>query len=997
MTEGRESGRDARLLIIDHDPRWLSVTSRLLAEAGYQTFEASNGSEGLRLARQTKPDLVLLDIDLPDMDGLQVCHRIHSDLELAGTCVMILTGRDVDADDKAKTLAQEVLARPVSDQELLSRVEAMLPGRRADIRQLRERVKELNCLYGISKLIQDTDLSLPKILQGTLERIPPAWQYPEITCARIVLNDQSYETPGFQETIWKQSCDIQVRSETAGSLEVYYLEERPREDEGPFLKEERSLLEAIAEQLGRVLERTQIEQALRASEERNIAERRRAEGTMRRYQAMLDAVSDPISFVDRTYHYRFVNKAYADYAKKPQSQIYGLSIAELLGTEAFETLVKPHLDRCFEGQEVRYEAWFDVPQEEPRFMHVSYCPLLGESQAVVGAVVASRDLTGHRLAEEALERERDLVGRIMDTSPVGILMFDREGHITFANPLVQEMAGLLDIPDLVGCPYNDPTWRLLDEHGDPLPDESLPFDQVRASGQPISDFLYTVELPGGQRTCLSASAAPLHDRSGAFEGAIVTTQDVTARVQAEARLQASEKQYRQLLEALQEGIWMIDPDSRTTFVNPRMAEMLGYTVEEMMGRHLFSFMDDQGIGLAERNLERRRQGIHEQHDFEFLRKDGSRLYASLETSPIFDGEGNYAGSLAGVQDITNRVQITERLRESEERYRDLVEKISDVIYAIDQQGIITYVSPAIEQMLGYLPEQIIGQPFGQFVLPEDLDQVAANFQELVSGRERGSNEYRVVAASGEVRWIRLSSQPIFDGGQVSGVRGVLTDISERVWTQEQREEAAATAERERLARDLHDAVTQSLFSVSAIAEALPAVWERDHAEARRGLEELRQLTQGALAEMRTLLLELRPSALTEQRLDVLVPQLTEAMTGRTRMPITTQVTGDCTLPAEARIALYRIAQEALNNIVKHARASMATVELHCRPGYARLRISDDGRGFDPATVQRGQLGLDIMRERAQATGAELRIESQRGEGTDVLVEWQANPEGEFDG
>jgi signal transduction histidine kinase len=178
---------------------------------------------------------------------------------------------------------------------------------------------------------------------------------------------------------------------------------------------------------------------------------------------------------------------------------------------------------------------------------------------------------------------------------------------------------------------------------------------------------------------------------------------------------------------------------------------------------------------------------------------------------------------------------------------------------------------------------------------------------------------------------------------------------------------------------------------------LPAVWERDHAEARRGLEELRQLTQGALAEMRTLLLELRPSALTEQRLDVLVPQLTEAMTGRTRMPITTQVTGDCTLPAEARIALYRIAQEALNNIVKHARASMATVELHCRPGYARLRISDDGRGFDPATVQRGQLGLDIMRERAQATGAELRIESQRGGGTDVLVEWQANPEGEFDG
>lgn len=442
---------------------------------------------------------------------------------------------------------------------------------------------------------------------------------------------------------------------------------------------------------------------------------------------------------------------------------------------------------------------------------------------------------------------------------------------------------------------------------------------------------------------------------------------------------------------------MIDADANTTFVNPRMAEMLGYTIEEMVGRHLYSFMDEQGIALAERNLERRRQGIHEQHDFEFLRKDGSRLYASLEASPIFDDEGNYAGALAGIQDTTDRVKTTARLQESEERYRELVEKISDAIYTLDQEGVITFVSPAIERLLGYPPERIMGQPFGKFVLPEDLDQVAASFQEMISGRERGPSEYRVVAASGEIRWVSLSSQVIFDGEQVTGVRGVLTDISERVWTQEQREQAVAAAERERLARDLHDAVTQSLFSVSAIAEAVPAIWERDRAEARRGLEELRQLTRGALAEMRSLLLELRPSSLTEQKLDALVHQLVEAMAGRTRMPINTQVTGDCNLPAEARIALYRIAQEALNNVVKHSRASRATVELHCEVGYARLRVSDDGRGFDPLTVPHGHLGLDIMRERAQTIGAELRIESRPGQGTQVLVKWQVNPEGEHDG
>jgi signal transduction histidine kinase len=185
--------------------------------------------------------------------------------------------------------------------------------------------------------------------------------------------------------------------------------------------------------------------------------------------------------------------------------------------------------------------------------------------------------------------------------------------------------------------------------------------------------------------------------------------------------------------------------------------------------------------------------------------------------------------------------------------------------------------------------------------------------------------------------------------------------------------------------------------VSAIAEALPSVWERDQAAARRGLEELRQLTQGTLAEMRALLLELRPAALTEQRLDELLHQLSEAMTGRTRVPVTTQVTGACSLPTEVRIALYRITQEALNNIVKHARASRAAVHLDCRPGHARLRISDDGRGFDPEAIPPGRLGMNIMRERAQAIGAILCIESEPGQGTSVLVDWQGVQEREDDG
>ncbi|MEE8416807.1 MAG: response regulator, partial [Desulfobacterales bacterium] len=133
---------------------------------------------------------------------------------------------------------------------------------------LGERIKELNYLYGLSKLVEKPDISLEDILQGAADLISPAWQYPEITCGRIRQEGREYLTENFRETTWKQTKDIIVRGETIGSIEVYYLEEKPEIDEGPFLKEERSLIDTIAEELGRVVERIRADEALRANEER---------------------------------------------------------------------------------------------------------------------------------------------------------------------------------------------------------------------------------------------------------------------------------------------------------------------------------------------------------------------------------------------------------------------------------------------------------------------------------------------------------------------------------------------------------------------------------------------------------------------------------------------------------------------------------------------------------------------------------------------------------
>jgi signal transduction histidine kinase len=210
---------------------------------------------------------------------------------------------------------------------------------------------------------------------------------------------------------------------------------------------------------------------------------------------------------------------------------------------------------------------------------------------------------------------------------------------------------------------------------------------------------------------------------------------------------------------------------------------------------------------------------------------------------------------------------------------------------------------------------------------------------------------------------------------------------------EQAQQTAQLEERQRLARELHDAVTQTLFSGSLIADVLPRLWERDPAEGRRRLEELRELTRGALAEMRTLLYELRPAAITESPLADLLRQLVEATIGHARLAVSLNVVGQSApggLPPDVQVALYRIAQEALNNVAKHARANRADVSLVFRANDVELSVRDDGQGFDPSHRPPGHFGVGNMGERAAAVGAGLAIASAPGEGTRVTATWPVN-------
>ncbi|MBI5296821.1 MAG: GAF domain-containing sensor histidine kinase [Chloroflexi bacterium] len=232
---------------------------------------------------------------------------------------------------------------------------------------------------------------------------------------------------------------------------------------------------------------------------------------------------------------------------------------------------------------------------------------------------------------------------------------------------------------------------------------------------------------------------------------------------------------------------------------------------------------------------------------------------------------------------------------------------------------------------------------------------------------------------------------------------------------EQAQQDAVAAERNRLARELHDSVTQTIFSASLIADVLPTIWERNPPEAVGALEDLRKLTRGALAEMRTLLFELRPIGLGEVGLADLLRQLAEGVSGRVRAQIKVLVEGDAILPTEVKFAFYRIAQEALNNVAKHSGADTVEIEIKSNlPATGRkskkialgqinfsesvsLSIRDNGRGFDPKRVIGEHLGLGIMQERALNAQVHLSIRSKPGHGTEIALRWpmpekQSSPE-----
>ncbi len=280
------------------------------------------------------------------------------------------------------------------------------------------------------------------------------------------------------------------------------------------------------------------------------------------------------------------------------------------------------------------------------------------------------------------------------------------------------------------------------------------------------------------------------------------------KVQTRDELRRSEEKYRQLVENLGEGIWVIDRDAYTTFVNPRMAEMLGYTVDEMQRKHLFSFMDERGVEICKRNLQRRKEGIAEQHDFEFLRKDGTMVYTRLETSPITDDNGNYIGALASVMDITERKKMEERVA----YLASIVDNAKVAIATVDMNGIVRSWNKAAEEMLGWTSGEAIGKPMA-VLCPNAGEQI----EETVKEGFCLDKELEYIKKDGSSLPCSTSTSLMKDkDGNPIGVGGIAIDITERKKAEERIRES------EEKYRVLVESAADAIFTLDEAGNFLSA-------------------------------------------------------------------------------------------------------------------------------------------------------------------------------
>ncbi len=525
--------------------------------------------------------------------------------------------------------------------------------------------------------------------------------------------------------------------------------------------------------------------------------------------------------------------------------------------------------------------------------------------------------------------------------------------------------------------------------------------------------------------------------------ALIVCEDVTEKHKAERELRESRERYKTLYTATPAMLQSIDSDYRLLNVSETWLEVFGYKREEVIGRQITDFLTKKSqqiarSGLIEEFIER---GYVRDIEHEFVKKNGEVIEVLLSAIAEYDEQGEFVRSLAALNDVTekNRAEValqrahddmeqhvierTAELRESREHFRQLVETVRVIPWESPVgTANLSYIGPQVVDILGYPREHWYEDDFWQKIMhPEDRKLAEAFYSRARQSQVADEIEYRLTAADGRTVWIHEVVNAVSsDNGEAPILRGFMIDITKSKQAEElldqQRESlqeseaalrisqqrlqelagkliTAQEEERRRLAREIHDDLTQRLAGLSSKTGFLvqefadTASEETASKETGQVLEEVHQELVRLSGDVHALSHELHPSMLEHLGLEDALRWECESFSSRSGVEATFSSTA---VPEEVSkelgICLYRIAQEALNNVARHADTNKASVSLSGEKDVLELVIRDEGAGFDREKRSPSQgIGLQSMEERARLVHAQLEIESAPERGTSVSV------------
>ena len=595
------------------------------------------------------------------------------------------------------------------------------------LHDVEERVKELNCFYNIAKIDEVPSISLDGILQEIVNILPEAWQHPDITCAKIIIDKKEYKTANYKSSVWKQSADIEIDRQKIGIVEVCYLEERHEYDEGPFLKEEHNLINMIAERLGRVVERKKTEEELKI----------RAE--------ILVSMAEGVNVSDEKGMILFTNLSFDAMFGYNQGELIGKNVSILSNLSPKETA--RFVSEVIKRLKIK-GAWSgevnNIRKDGTSFISYSNICIL-EVSGKKYWISVQEDITERKRAEGLLKWAKEYSENIISSMIDALIVLSPDGTIQTVN---QAACDILNYKEktLIGQPIG---MYLAEEDDDD--DDSVVVRRFRRLVRkgPVIDYDAFFRSRGVEKIPVSIYGSVMRSEKGEIAGVILTARDMRAKIATEGALKESEEKYRGVVDGITDAIFLLDEKGCFVHMNGPGLEICGYkSLDDVVGRKFSAESHRKYRKVLERVFGAVMSGraVNPNIQYESTTPDGVHRWWDCSLIPFHNAAGSITSVIGIARDITEYKHADKLIKFIREYAENIVANMPASILIINRLNKITFANPHFLSQMNKEKEEVVGKSFysvfGKSYRPLGLEEKITNIIAEGVGHLRGRFELK---------------------------------------------------------------------------------------------------------------------------------------------------------------------------------------------------------------------------------------------------------------